>query len=85
MRDLKEETHGGGQTDPLVTGKSKNLDRGGEKREVLWSCSTFFKYTVTEAEYLTAMDKHILYVQISVWTLHYSMLTLRHFHNKIQL
>lgn len=59
----------------------------GEKNDVLRSSSTSFKYTVTEAEYLTAMDKHIVYAQISVWTLHYLMLTLRHFHNlnKIQL
>lgn len=26
VRDLKEEAHGGGQTDPLITGKGQNLD-----------------------------------------------------------
>ena len=31
MRDLKEQAHGGGQTDPLVTGESQYLDSAEKK------------------------------------------------------
>lgn len=47
MRDLEEETHGGRQTDPLVTGKSQNLHSGeGEKVYLIYTAAATCLYIV---------------------------------------
>lgn len=58
MRDLKEQTHGRGQTDPLITGQSQDLDSGKEEKQynkfMVKVTGSDIKYFIW-AEFLTNM------------------------------
>lgn len=69
MRDLEEETHGGRQTDPLVTGKSQNLRRGeGEKENFDFvELKYFFQYTQQQQHvYILCVCFGLVYIKIKV-------------------